>query len=415
MQQCYPVRLAHASDAIMTAPSELQPGTDAFRRANWALILGGFACFTLLYGTQPILPQFTEAFGISPTMASLTVSAGTLALSILLIPLSLVSDLYGRAPLMKAALLGATLFAALSALAPDFEWLVFSRAGVGACIAALPAAAMAYLGEEIAPAARGRVMGMYIAGNALGGMFGRFLSALVTQYSSWHYGLAALALIGGICTLLFWRLLPPARHFRSRSMAPQVLWQDIIRIYKDPGLPWLFTTAFLIMGAFVSIYNYLGFRLSAAPYDLGPAAIGAIFLLYAVGSASSALAGHLTERYGRSLIMRGMIGAMAIGVLATLDSHLGVIIVGLAVFTFGYFATHAIASAWVGARAGERRGLVSALYLSSYYLGSSFLGSTSGPLWSHFGWNGMVAGLMLCVCLVFAVALYLTRLERSGR
>ena len=399
----------------MTAPSELQPGTDAFRRANWALILGGFACFTLLYGTQPILPQFTEAFGISPTMASLTVSAGTLTLSILLIPLSLLSDRFGRAPLMKAALLGATLFAALSALAPDFEWLVFSRAGVGACIAALPAAAMAYLGEEIAPAARGRVMGMYIAGNALGGMFGRFLSALVTQYSSWHYGLAALALIGGICTLLFWRLLPPARHFRSRSMAPQVLWQDIIRIYKDPGLPWLFTTAFLIMGAFVSIYNYLGFRLSAAPYDLGPAAIGAIFLLYAVGSASSALAGHLTERYGRSLIMRGMIGAMAIGVLATLDSHLGVIIVGLAVFTFGYFATHAIASAWVGARAGERRGLVSALYLSSYYLGSSFLGSTSGPLWSHFGWNGMVAGLMLCVCLVFAVALYLTRLERSGR
>ena len=399
----------------MTALSELQPGTDAFRRANWALILGGFACFTLLYGTQPILPQFTEAFGISPTMASLTVSAGTLTLSILLIPLSLLSDRFGRAPLMKAALLGATLFAALSALAPDFEWLVFSRAGVGACIAALPAAAMAYLGEEIAPAARGRVMGMYIAGNALGGMFGRFLSALVTQYSSWHYGLAALALIGGICTLLFWRLLPPARHFRSRSMAPQVLWQDIIRIYKDPGLPWLFTTAFLIMGAFVSIYNYLGFRLSAAPYDLGPAAIGAIFLLYAVGSASSALAGHLTERYGRSLIMRGMIGAMAIGVLATLDNHLGVIIVGLAVFTFGYFATHAIASAWVGARAGERRGLVSALYLSSYYLGSSFLGSTSGPLWSHFGWPGMVAGLMLCVSLVFAVALYLTRLERSGR
>jgi YNFM family putative membrane transporter len=198
-------------------------------------------------------------------------------------------------------------------------------------------------------------------------------------------------------------------------MAPAVLWQDIIRIYKDPGLPWLFTTAFLIMGAFVSIYNYLGFRLSAEPYDLGPAAIGAIFLLYAVGSASSALAGHLVDHYGRSVIMRGMIAAMAIGVLGTLDNHLGVIIIGLALFTFGYFATHAIASGWVGARAGERRGLVSALYLSSYYLGSSFLGSTSGPLWTYFAWPGMVAGLMLCVCLVFAVALYLTKLERSGR
>ncbi|MBU3657557.1 MAG: MFS transporter [Rhodocyclaceae bacterium] len=399
----------------MSNGTELQPGTTAFRRANWALILGGFACFTLLYGTQPILPQFTAAFGISPTMASLAVSAGTLTLSILLIPLSLLSDRFGRAPLMKAALLGATVFAALSALAPDFEWLVWSRAGVGACIAALPAAAMAYLGEEIAPDARGRVMGMYIAGNALGGMFGRFLSALATQFSSWHYGLAALAIVGLICTILFWKMLPPAQHFQSRSMAPAVLWRDIIRIYKDPGLPWLFTTAFLIMGAFVSIYNYLGFRLSAAPYNLGPAAIGAIFLLYAVGSASSALAGHLVDRYGRSLIMRGMIAAMAIGVLSTLDNHLGVIVFGLALFTFGYFATHAIASGWVGARAGKRRGLVSALYLSSYYLGSSFLGSTSGPLWTHFAWPGMVAGLMLCVSLVFAVALYLATLERSGR
>ena len=169
------------------------------------------------------------------------------------------------------------------------------------------------------------------------------------------------------------------------------------------------------MGAFVSIYNYLGFRLSAPPYNLGPAAIGAIFLLYAVGSASSALAGHLADRYGRSLIMRSMIGTMAVGVLATLNSHLSVIIAGLALFTFGYFATHAIASGWVGFRAGERRGLVSALYLSSYYLGSSFLGSTSGPLWSHFGWSGMVCGLMLCVSLVFGIALYLTRLERLVR
>ena len=399
----------------MSHTTELQAGTSEFRRANWALILGGFACFTLLYGTQPLLPEFTESFGISPTMASLTVSAGTLTLAFLLIPLSMLSDKFGRAPLMKAALLGATLFAWASAFAPSFEWLVLSRAGVGACIAALPAAAMAYLGEEISASSRGKVMGMYIAGNALGGMFGRFLSAVVTQYSNWHYGLAALALVGIICTLLFWKLLPQARHFKTRSLAPSALWIDVRRIYADPGLPWLFTTAFLIMGAFVSIYNYLGFRLSEAPYNLGPAAIGTVFLLYALGSASSALAGHLVDQYGRGKIMLAMIGAMALGVLATLDSQLPVIICGLALFTFGYFATHAIASGWVGFRAGERRGLVSALYLSSYYLGSSFLGSTSGPLWTHYRWPGMVVGLMVCVGLVFAIGLYLSHMEKTDR
>ncbi len=400
---------------FMSQTTELKAGTPAFRRANWALILGGFACFTLLYGTQPLLPEFTESFGISPTMASLTVSAGTLTLAFLLIPLSMLSDKFGRAPLMKGALLGATLFAWASAFAPNFELLVLSRAGVGACIAALPAAAMAYLGEEISASSRGKVMGMYIAGNALGGMFGRFLSAVVTQYSNWHYGLAALALIGIICTLLFWRLLPQARHFKTRSLAPGALWIDVRRIYSDPGLPWLFTTAFLIMGAFVSIYNYLGFRLSEAPYNLGPAAIGTVFLLYALGSASSALAGHLVDQYGRGKIMLIMISAMALGVLATLDSQLIVIIFGLALFTFGYFATHAIASGWVGFRAGERRGLVSALYLSSYYLGSSFLGSTSGPLWTNYRWPGMVVGLMVCVGLVFAIGLYLSRMEKTAR
>jgi YNFM family putative membrane transporter len=397
----------------MSQTTELQAGTPEFRRANWALILGGFACFTLLYGTQPLLPEFTDSFAISPTMASLTVSAGTLTLAFLLIPLSMLSDKFGRAPLMKGALLGATLFAWGSAFAPNFEWLVLSRAGVGACIAALPAAAMAYLGEEISTASRGKVMGMYIAGNALGGMFGRFLSAVVTQYSNWHYGLAALALVGVISTILFWRLLPQARHFKTRSLAPGALWIDIRRIYADPGLPWLFTTAFLIMGAFVSIYNYLGFRLSEAPYNLGPAAIGTVFLLYALGSASSALAGHLVDQYGRGKIMLAMIGAMGIGVLATLDNQFTVIIFGLALFTFGYFATHAIASGWVGFRAGERRGLVSALYLSSYYLGSSFLGSTSGPLWTNYHWPGMVVGLMVCVGLVFAIGLYLSRMEKT--
>ena len=123
----------------------------------------------------------------------------------------------------------------------------------------------------------------------------------------------------------------------------------------------------------------------------------------------------MADRYGRGRMMLAMISAMAIGVLATLDAHLGIIVTGLAIFTFGYFATHAIASGWVGFRAGERRGLVSALYLSSYYLGSSFLGSTSGPLWTYYRWPGMVAGLMLCVTLVFLIGFYLTRLEQQQR
>ena len=73
---------------------------------------------------------------------------GTMAL--LLIPLSLVADRWGRERLMRFGLLGAALCALASAWAPDFSLLVLARGLLGACIAGVPAAAMAHLGEEVA-------------------------------------------------------------------------------------------------------------------------------------------------------------------------------------------------------------------------------------------------------------------------
>lgn len=398
----------------MNSPGSADHGTTTHsRRANLALAIGGFTCFALLYGTQPILPQLTRDFGVSPSVASLSVSAGTAAMAFLLIPLSLIADRYGRERLMKFGLLGAAVFAFTSAVANDFLLLLFCRAGLGACIACVPAAAMAYLGEELALEARGRAMGIYIAANAMGGMSGRFLVASITQWLDWRHGLAALGLMGAVAALVFWRLLPPARHFAPHSLQPRLLLADVRRIYADPGLPWLFLMAFLFMGAFVGIYNYLGFRLSLPPYSLGPAAIGAVFLLYAVGSVSSAWAGHLADRLGRRFIILIMSTCMAVGIAITLASSLPLIILGLATFTFGYFAVHAIASGWVGHRAGARRGLVSALYLSSYYLGGSVIGSITGWPWSHAGWPGVVAALLACVGAVIVIAIYLGRIAED--
>ena len=391
----------------------LQTGSADYRRANLALAIGGFTCFALLYGTQPVLPQLARDFAVSPGSASLTVAAGTAAMAILLIPLSLIADRYGRERLMRLGLSGAALFSIASALAPNFFLLLLCRACLGAGIAGVPAAAMAYLGEEIVPSARSRAMGIYIAANALGGMSGRFLSALVTDWVNWRYGLAALGVFGALAAFAFWRLLPPARHFAPRALAPRLLLADLRRVAADPGLPWLFATGFLIMGSFVGLYNYLGFRLSAPPYGLGPAAIGSIFLLYAVGSAASAWAGHAAGRLGQPRIVLLMSVTMALGIVVTLARPLPLIILGVAVFTAGYFAVHAVASGWVGRRAGQRRGLVSALYLSSYYLGSSVIGSAVGWPWSHGGWPEVVAALLICVGGVIAIALRLRRLAED--
>lgn len=392
-------------------PPPASADRDESNRITLAICLAGFSCFVLLYGTQPLLPQLSAAFAISPGTASLSVTVGTGAMALLLIPFSLVADRWGRERLMRFGLLGAALCALASAWAPDFALLVLARGLLGACIAGVPAAAMAHLGEELPSGARARVMGLYIAANALGGMAGRLVSAVVSDLTgSWHYGLAALGAIGLVVAVAFWRLLPPARHFEPRSLQPGLLVADIRRIYADPGLPWLFATAFMSMGAFVGMYNYLPFRLVQPPYNFGPAVIGSIFLLYAVGTYSSAWAGRQTARHGRQRIMLGMALLVAAGIAVTLSGSLWLIAGGLAIFTFGFFAVHSVASAWVGQRAGPRRGLVSALYLSSYYLGGSLLGTAVGWAWSHGGWPGVIAALLACAGVVIAIVVRLRRL-----
>ncbi len=380
-------------------------------RITLALSLAGFSCFMLLYGTQPLLPQLTEAFAVTPGQASLSVTAGTGLVALLLIPLSLIADRYGRERLIRFGLLGAGLCSLASAWAPDFWLLVAARAGLGICVAGVPAAAMAHLGEELPVGERARAMGLYIGANALGGMAGRLVAATVSDWcGSWHVGLSAVSLVGLLGALVCWRLLLPARHFEPRSLQLGPLFADIRRIYADPGLPWLFCTAFVGMGTLVGLYNFLPFLLSQTPYELPPALIGSVFLLYAVGSYSSAWAGRQVARHGRQRIMLAMAALMTLGIAITLAPSLWLIIAGLALYTFGFFAVHTVASAWVGHRAGTRRGFVSALYLSSYYLGGSVIGSATGWAWSHAGWPGVIAAMLGCALTVCGIALSLRRL-----
>ncbi|MHB1374949.1 MAG: MFS transporter [Thauera sp.] len=374
------------------------------------MFIGGFATFALVYCTQPLLPLLAAEFGVSAASASLSVSATTAGLALMLIPASVLADRLGRQQLMKFALAIAAVLALATAFAPDFFSLLVLRALLGAVLAGLPAAAMAYIGEEVAPNVQARAMGLYIAGNALGGMSGRFVGALITDWSSWRTALAVIGMFGLASAVVFWRRLPASRHFVPRAATPARIFRDALAIYRDPGLPWLFLVAFLAMGAFVGLYNFLGFRLLEQPYALGQSAIGAIFLLYLVGTWASALSGRLAERQGRPRVLWLMVVVMGSGLALTLAQPLWLIIAGVGVFTLGFFAAHALASGWVGRRAGERRALASALYLSSYYLGASVIGSLAGTAWAAGHWGGLSALLGACVVATLGVGLYLRRL-----
>jgi YNFM family putative membrane transporter len=389
---------------------QISVDTPAYRRVNLALFCAGFVTFITLYDVQPLLPLFAREFGVSPAMASLPLSCATIALALGMLIAGTLSETLGRRAVMTTALFLTSALAILTWFSHSYTSLLMLRLIQGAALAGVPSVAMAYLGEEMDANAIGHAMGLYISGNALGGMSGRIGSALLCDYVPWHTAIGIVGVISLLLSLVFLKSLPPSGNFQQRPFQTRYLFTSLFQHLHEPGLLCLFGLAFLSMGGFVSLYNYIGFRLLAAPYSLSQSQVSLIFLVYLLGSFSSGVVGRLIHRFGRPLMIRMTLAVMLLGTLTTLSGSLPVIVVGVGLFTCGFFSAHAIASSWVGRRATTAKAQASSLYLFAYYLGSSISGTLGGVFWSRFGWNGVAAMIALLIVAALVVAAVLLRL-----
>ncbi len=392
----------------------LRARTPAFRRVTAALVAAGFSTYALLYCVQPLLPVFSRELGVTPSVSSLSLSLTTATLAVAMLVAGRVSDVRGRKPIMVASLFAVGGLTLACAFAGSWTILLVLRTLTGVALAGVPAVAMAYLAEEVHPQDLGAAMGLYIAGNAYGGMAGRVLTgALVDVTHAWRPALAIVGLLGLAAAALFALLLPPSRRFRAESGGSL---GDLGRVFalhlRDPGLRQLYLVAFLLMGGFVTAYNYLSYRLLEPPFDLSQASSGAIFLVYLLGGPASAWFGRLGSRRGRGRSMIAAMSLLLVGLLLTAGDGLLANIAGIAIFTAGFFGAHAIASGWVSQRADTARAAAASLYLFSYYLGSSVFGSLGGLFWSRGGWPAIMALVAVLVAAALVTARALARRER---
>lgn len=399
------------STVCPTPPAErIRRGTPAFRRTTFAMFAAGFATFALLYCVQPLMPVLAQDFGLTAPTSSLVLSMSTALLAGGLLFTGPLSDALGRKPIMLLALFGAAISTLAGASMPGWHGLLITRALVGVSLSGLVAVAMTYLSEEIDPAVLGWSMGLYIGGNAIGGMCGRLLVGVMVDFVSWRVALAVLGGFGLVATALFWRLAPPSRHFQATPLRLPTLWEGFRMHFRDGGLPWLFFEGFLLMGGFVTLFNYITYRLLAEPYHLSQAVVGTLSAVYLTGIYSSARVGALADKLGRRRVLWAVIAIMLAGALITLAEPLWIVLGGMLVFAFGFFGAHSVASSWIGRRALRARGQASSLYLLSYYLGSSIAGTCGGFFWHEAKWPGVIGFIAALLTVALAVALKLIRL-----
>ncbi|MBA5219981.1 MFS transporter [Streptomyces griseoaurantiacus] len=408
-----PAAVAVAVD--MPAPdadSRLTPGGPGYRRMSFALFLAGVATFALLYSTQALLPLISEDMAATAGAASWTVAAATGGLALFVLPMSALSERFGRRTVMTASLAVAVTVGLLVPFAPTIGWLVALRAVQGAALAGLPASATAYLAEEVRPKALVTAIGLFVAGNSVGGMSGRLLTGWVAQLFGWRVAVGTIGLVAVVCAVAFRLLLPAPRHFTAGSLRPRVLLGAIRDHLGDPLLRRLYAIGALFMTVFGGVYTVIGYRLTDAPFSLPQGIIGSIFLVYLVGTVSASTAGRLVGRLGRrgALYLAG--GTTAAGLLLSLADSLPLVLLGLVLITAGFFAGHAVASSAVSRTATHGRAQAQALYQSAYYIGSS-VGSTLGATAYHAtGWAGTVALGLLALAGVTSITLLGTRAAR---
>ncbi|MEV0891040.1 MFS transporter [Promicromonospora sp. NPDC050262] len=415
------------------------PGAGRFdeRRLLVALFGAGTAAFAQLYAPQSVLPDAARELATSASATSLLVSAATLGLAVGVLPWAWVADRVGRVRAMTVAMLGATAVGLAVPFAPSFELLVAGRAVQGLFVAGAPAVAMAYLTEMLiesgAAAAVPRAAGTYVAGTSMGGLLGRLVSGGVAELFGWRAGVGAVAVACLVATGAFIWLAPRDRGPRAASVAECAGLPDggdavpdpdpdpdpdpapaaapdrraprgrlgRFRALLNPRLLVLDAQGLLLMGGFVAVYNYLGFRLAAAPFDLSPGVVSLVFLAYLAGTWSSARTGRLVLRHGRRRVLIVSAGVMALGVTATLSGWLPLVLAGLVVLTAGFFGAHAVASGWTPVAAPQARTQAAAVYNLAYYAGSSLFGWLGGIGFALAGWPGTV-GMVLALVAVAA-------------
>ncbi|WP_168583142.1 MFS transporter [Gephyromycinifex aptenodytis] len=385
-------------------------GSPEYRRITIALFLAGLATFALLYTTQPLLPMLADHFDVSPAHSAWTVSASTLGLGLALLIAGPASEVLGRTPLMHASLFASAVVALACGFVDSWPLLLALRGLEGVVLAGLPAVAMAYLSEEVHSEATSRVAGLYIGGTALGGMTGRLLTGALAEVWGWRAALIGMGVLGVACAIAVALLLPRSRRFCPAPASLSHVVRSTRAILTDPALVCLFGIAGTAMGAFVGVFNAVGFRLESAPYSLSVGVAGLIFLTYSLGSLSSTMAGRAAGRWGQRAVTPVASLVMLAGVLLSLAQPLAVVVLALAVMTSGFFAVHGVASGWVASRAAlgpGATGQASSLYLFVYYLGSSVFGALAGEAWSRGGWPVVVAvcGGLVGITLVLALVL----------
>jgi YNFM family putative membrane transporter len=376
-----------------------------FRNIKLCIFLSGLSVFAQLYLFQPLLPIVADHFHTTVGDSSLLVSSATIGMAAGLLFFAFKADSYSRKKLMVFSLISSALLTIISTWIPSLFLLIVIGVLKGFVISGVSAVALAYLTEEVEISVVGLAISMYLSGNTIGGMSGRILATILAGEFGWRNAVLIIGIESLILGLIFWRLFPDSQFFNPQKIDYSLKIKQMRSFLTDSYMLRLYFIAALLMGTFVSIYNYLSFRLESAPFSLNHFYIAFIFLMYTFGVFGTMITSRLSKRYPQKHILQGSIVFMSAGTALLFSENIYIVIFGLGLLTLSFFAAHTMASQMTALHAKQGKSSATSIYWLFYYFGSSILGSGTGYLLHGTSWNIFILFLIFSILISFLLTL----------
>jgi len=370
-----------------------------------AVGLAGYCAFINLYSPQSILPLLSEEFHASAAEISAIITVSTLAVAATAPFTGAIADVLGRKRVIVAAMFVLVIPTLMVGLATTLPQLIFWRAVQGLVLPPIFAVTVAYIGDEWTPRQATTAAGIYSSGSSLGGFSGRLVTGLLADLIGWRAGFTALAAIAFAGAIAVAILLPHERRF-VRSHGLLASGRQMLAHFRNGQLLATYAVGFGVLFNFICTFTFVSFHLAAAPYNLSASWLGAIFVVYIVGSALTPWTGWAVGRFGRRQFVVGVIAVWLAGIALTLAPSLPLIIIGLAIGAGCGLVCQAVSTGYVTITAKAGRSSAVGLYVTSFYTGGSFGAAVGAIAWTFGGWPACVALVAAMLAIMAAIVAF---------
>lgn len=216
-----------------------------------ALATGGFAIGTTEFSTMSLLPNITLGLGIDETTASHLISAYALGVVVGAPLITVLAAKIARKPLLIGLMLVFAIGNGLSALAPDYGWMLTFRFISGLPHGAYFGLASLMAASIVRPERRTQAVGYVMLGLTLATIIGVPAATWLGAVVSWRWGYWAVALIALTAAVLV-TLFAPFQHAHSDAHPLREL-----SALARPNVWLTLSIGAVGFGGIFSVYTYL--------------------------------------------------------------------------------------------------------------------------------------------------------------